>query len=93
MFCDEFLDKDVSDCKQFVIDQKLCFKCLSKNNHIKDCISGFTCCHELSDKNHQTILHKDKKPMPNSNSPANSNNENTVQIAPQHDSINTDKNP
>ena len=38
MFCDEFLNKDVYDRKQFVIDQKLCFNCLSKNYQVKDCI-------------------------------------------------------
>ena len=38
MFCDDFLNKDVSDRKQFVIDLKLCFNCLSKNHHVKDCI-------------------------------------------------------
>ena len=31
--------------------------------------------------------------MPNSNSPANSNNVNTVQTATQQNSINTDENP
>ena len=38
------------------------------------------------------LLHEDKKPMPNLNSPANSNNVNTVQTALQQNSINTDKN-
>ena len=38
MFSDEFLNKDVSDCKEFVTDQKLCFNCLSNNHHVKDCI-------------------------------------------------------
>ena len=93
MFCDEFLNKDVSDCKQFVIDQKLCFNCLPKNHHVKDCISEFTCIHELFGKKHHTLLHQDKKPMPNSNSPANSSNVNTVQASPQQKSINKDENP
>ena len=30
MFCDEMLSKDVSDRKQFLIDQKFCCNCLSK---------------------------------------------------------------
>ena len=34
MFCDEFLNQNVSDRKQFVTDQKLCFNCLSKNRHV-----------------------------------------------------------
>ena len=51
MFCDEFLNKDVSDRKQFVIDQKLCFNCLSKNHHVKDCISEFTYRHKSCGKN------------------------------------------
>ena len=46
MFCDEFINKDVSNHKQFVSDQKLCFNYLSKNHHVKDCISEFTCRHE-----------------------------------------------
>ena len=46
MFCDEFINKDVSNHKQFVSDQKLCFDCLYKNHHVKDCISEFTCRHE-----------------------------------------------
>ena len=93
MFCDEFLNKYVSDRKQFVIDQKLCFNCLSKNHHVKDCISEFTCRHESCGKKHQAVLHEDKKPMLNSSSPANSNNVNTAQTAPQQNSINTDENP
>ena len=93
MFCDEFLNKYVSDRKQFVIDQKLCFNCLSKNHHVKDCISEFTCRHESCGKKHQAVLHEDKKPMLNSSSPANSNNVNTAQTASQQNSINTDENP
>ena len=93
IFCDGFLNKDVSDGKQFVTDQKLCFSCLSTNHHVKDCISEFTCRHESCGKKHYTLLHEDKKPMPNSNSPANSNNVNTIQTAPQQNSINTDENP
>ena len=89
---DEFLNKDVSDCKQFVTDQKLCFNCLSKNCHVKDCISEFTCRHETCDKKHHTLLHEDKKPMPNSNSPANPGNVNTVQTVPEQNLINTDEN-
>ena len=76
MFCDEFLNKDVSDRKQFVIDQKLGCNCLSKNHHVKDCISQFTCRHKSCGKKHRSLLHEDKKPMPNSNSAANSNNAN-----------------
>ena len=53
----------------------------------------FTCRHESWGKKHHTLLHEDKKPMPNSNSPANSNNVNTVQTVPQQNSINTDENP
>ena len=83
MFCDKFLNKDVSDRKQVVNDQKLCFNCLSKNHHVKYCISEFTCRHESYGKKHHTLLHEDKKPMPNSNSPTNSNNVNTVQAAPK----------
>ena len=60
MFCDEFLNKYVSDRKQFVIDQKLCFNCLSKNHHVKDCISEFTCCPESCGKRHHTLLREDK---------------------------------
>ena len=60
MFCDEFLNKDVSDCKRFVTDQKLCFNCLSKNHHVKDCISEFTCCPESCGKRHHTLLREDK---------------------------------
>ena len=93
MFCDEFLNKYVSDRKQFVIDQKLCFNCLSKNHHVKDCISEFTCRHESCGKKHQAVLHEDKKPMLNSSSPANSNNVNTAQTASQQNSINTNENP
>ena len=92
MFCDEFLNKDVSDCKQFVIDQKFCFNCLPKSHYVKGCISEFTCRHESCGKKHHTLLNEDKKPMPNSNHPANSNNVNTVQTAPQQNSINTDEN-
>ena len=36
MFCDEFFNEDAFYCKQFVIDQKRCFNCLSKKNHVKD---------------------------------------------------------
>ena len=50
MFCDEFLNKDVCNRKQFVINQKLCFNCLSKKHHVKDCISEHTCCHESCGK-------------------------------------------
>ena len=32
MFCDDFLNKDVKNRKQFVIDQKLCFNCLGKKS-------------------------------------------------------------
>ena len=53
----------------------------------------FTCRHESWGKKHHTLLHEDKKPMPNSNSPANSNNVNTVQTVPQQNSINTNENP
>ena len=67
MFYDEFLNKDVLDYKQFVIDQKLSFNCLSKNHHVRDCISEFACRHESCGKKHHTLLHKDNKPMPNSN--------------------------
>ena len=83
MFCDEFLNKDVSDRKQVVNDQKLCFNCLSKNHHVKYCISEFTCRHESYGKKHHALLHEDKKAMPNSNSPTNSSNVNTVQAAPK----------
>ena len=76
MFCDEV----VSDQKRF--DPKFCLNCLSKNHHVKDCISEFTCRHESCGKNHHTLLHEDKK-LPNLYSPANSNNVNTVQTAPQ----------
>ena len=93
MFCDEFLNKNVSDRKQFVIDRKLCSNCLSKNHHVKDSISEFTCRHESCGKKHHTLLHEEKKPMPTSNSQTNSNNVNTVQTAPQQNSINTDENP
>ena len=44
-------------------------------------------------KKHHTLLHEEKKPMPTSNSQTNSNNVNTVQTAPQQNSINTDENP
>ena len=40
-----------------------------------------------------TLLYEDKKLMPNSNSPANPNNVNTVQTAPLQNSINTGENP
>ena len=60
MFCDEFLNKDVSDRKQFVIDQNLCFNCLSKNQHVKDCISEFKYHRESCGKKHHTLLHEDK---------------------------------
>ena len=93
MFCDEFLNKDISDCKRFVIDQKLCFNCLSKNHHVKNCVSEFTCRHQSRVKKHHTVLHEDEKPMPNLNSPANSDNVNTAQTAPQQNSVNTDKSP
>ena len=93
MFCDEFLNRDVSNRKQFVVDQKLCFNCLSKNHHVADCISEFTCRHKSCGKKHHTLLHEDTKSMPYSSSPANSNNVNTVQTAPQQKSINTDENP
>ena len=42
---------------------------------------------------HHTLLHEDKKPMPNSNSPANCNSVNTVQTASQQNSINSNENP
>ena len=83
MFCDKFLNKDVSDRKQVVNDQKLCFNYLSKNHHVKYCISEFTCRHESYGKKHHALLHEDKKAMPNSNSPTNSSNVNTVQAAPK----------
>ena len=50
MFFDEFLNKDVSNSKQFVIDQNLCFNCLSKNHHVNGSISEFTCRHKSSGK-------------------------------------------
>ena len=53
----------------------------------------FTCCHKPCGKKHHTLLHKDKKLMPNSYSTANSNNVNTVQTALQQNSITTDENP
>ena len=83
MLCDEFLSKDFSDHKQFVIYQKLSFNCLSKNHLVKDCISEITCCHVSCGKKHHKSLHEEKT-MPNSNSPANSNNVNKIQTAPQH---------
>ena len=42
-------------------------------------------------KKHRTLLHEDKKLMPNS--PANSSNVNAVQAPSQQNSINTDENP
>ena len=93
MFCDEFLNKYVSNHKQFVIDQKLCFNCFSKNHHVKDCVSEFTGHHGSCGKKHNMLLHEDKKLMPNLNSPANSDNINTIQTAPQQNSVNTDENP
>ena len=89
MICDEFLNKDIFDCKQFVIDQKVYFKFLSKNHHIKDRISEFTGRQESCGKKHHTLLHEDKKPMPSS--PANPRNVSTVQTALQQSSINTDE--
>ena len=62
MFCDEFLNKGVSVRKQFVTDRKLCFTCLSKNHHVKDCISEFTCRHKSCGKKHHILLHEGKKP-------------------------------
>ena len=89
MICDEFLNKDVFDCKQFVIDQKVYFKFLSKNHHVKDRISEFTGRHESCGKKHHTLLYEDKKPM--ASSPANPRNVSTVQTALQQSSINTDE--
>ena len=92
MFCDEFLNKDVSDRKQFVNDQKLCFNACQKTIISKTVSQSL---HAVTNHvvNHHTLLHEDKKPVPISNSPANSNNVNTVQTAPQQNSINTDENP
>ena len=74
MLCDELLNKDVSNCRQFVIDQKLYFNCFSKHHHVKDCISEFTCRQESCGKKHYTLLHEDIKPIENSNSLENLNN-------------------
>ena len=69
------------------------FQRLVKKPSCQDCISEFTWRHESCGKKHHTLLHDDKKPMPNSNSPANSNNANTAQTARQQNLINTDDNP
>ena len=58
MFCDEFFNKDAFYCKQFVIDQKRCFNCLSKKIMSKT-ISEFTCRQELFGTKHYTLLHED----------------------------------
>ena len=47
--------------------------------------------HVVKNITHYSI--RKKKPMPTSNSQAKSNNVNTVQTAPQQNSINTDENP
>ena len=54
-------------------------------------ISEFTRHHKSCGKN-IILIHEDKKLMPNSNSPTNSNNIKTIQTAPQQNSINTDEN-
>ena len=62
MFCGRILNKDISDRKKFVNDQKLCFNYLSKNHHVNDCISEFPCRHESCGRKHHILLHEVKSP-------------------------------
>ena len=57
MDCPSFKDRSISERRQFVKDNKLCFNCLCKTHFVKDCESSFICREKNCDKKH-TLLHE-----------------------------------
>ena len=43
MDCPSFKNRSISERRQFVKENKLCFNCLSKTHIVKDCKSSFIC--------------------------------------------------
>ena len=56
--CPSFKNRSISERRQFVKDNKLCFNCLSKTHIVKDCKSSFICREKNCDKKHHTLLHE-----------------------------------
>ena len=58
MDCPSFKDRSISERRQFVKENKLCFNYLSKTHIVKDCKSSLTCREKKCDKKHHTLLHE-----------------------------------
>ena len=67
MDCPSFKDRSISERRQFVKDDKLCFNCLSKTHIVKDCKSSFICREKNCDKKHHTLLHEPPNANVNNN--------------------------
>ena len=56
--CRSFISKSVSGRKQFIKEHKLCWKCLSKKQTVKECKPKFSC---SCNKQHHTFIQEDVK--------------------------------
>lgn len=59
--CREFRKKPIEERRQFLKDEKLCFRCCKFEHRIKDCKVPIKCL-ECSSVKHTTCLHFDRKP-------------------------------
>ena len=53
-----FKNRSISERREFVKENKICFNYLSKTHINKDCKASFICREQNCDKNHHTLLHE-----------------------------------
>ena len=53
--CEQFMNMNVKDRKQFIFTSRLCFACLSVGHRAKDCKQKKTC--NICEKDHPSVLH------------------------------------
>ena len=58
MNCPSFKNRSISERRQFVKENKLCFNCLSKTHIVKDCKSSCICREKNCDKKHHMLLYE-----------------------------------
>ena len=58
MNCQEFITKSSGEKKKFIVQNRLCWNCLSKSHFVQNCKSYFCCKMDNCGHLHHTLLHK-----------------------------------
>ena len=58
MNCLEFINKSLEEKKKFIVQNRLCWNCLSKSHFVQNCNSHFRCKIDNCKQLHHTLLHE-----------------------------------